>query len=59
MEILDLGPIFFANYSQDCVCGERVEEGDEARMSDGELIGQQCCGQDFEDANKEAMGAWG
>ena len=61
MAHVDLGPVFIASFSSrgGCgYCGEDIDEGDEVRYSDGELIGQQCCGQEFEEANKETVSSW-
>jgi formylmethanofuran dehydrogenase subunit E len=55
----DLGKIFIAQFDSECEhCGEEVQEGDEARYSDGDVIGQGCCGWQIEEDNKEEADAW-
>lgn len=61
MEIIDLGPVFITEHPvrDGCAqCGGDIDADEEARYSDGEVIGQACCGEDIEKSNKEAMGAW-
>jgi len=55
----DLGPIFTAQFDSECCnCGDEIEYLDEARYSDGDVIGQGCCGWQIEEANKEEADAW-
>jgi uncharacterized protein (DUF779 family) len=58
-ERVDLGPVFEAQFGGTCAgCGSEFYPDEEVRYSDGEVIGQACCGQDLEDANRDTVAQW-
>jgi hypothetical protein len=44
----DVGPVFYASYPGTCPCGNDIEEDDEIRYVDGEVVAQDCCGHEYD-----------